>query len=121
MELHTFSSLKKEFLPHYKGCMEDADLAFVYFNPHTVQHKKLEPITTEMVYNGFDKSGLTVTTDSDALFSELASMDWGNANLLLMSSGTFDGKDLPEFSRKITGDPVVFKRGDWIKNPQSGL
>lgn len=121
MELHTFSSLKKEFLPHYKGCMEDADLAFVYFNPHTVQHKKLEPITPEMVYDGFDKSGLTVTTDSDALFSELASMDWGNANLLLMSSGTFDGKDLPEFSRKITGDPVVFKRGDWIKNPQSGL
>lgn len=121
MELHTFSSLKKEFLPHYQGTMDDADIAFVYFNPHTVQHKKLEPITPEMVYDGFDKSGLTVTTDSDALFRELASMDWQNTNLLLMSSGTFDGKDLPEFSRKITGDPVVFKRGDWIKNPQAGL
>jgi UDP-N-acetylmuramate: L-alanyl-gamma-D-glutamyl-meso-diaminopimelate ligase len=101
--------------------MEDADLAFVYFNPLTVEHKKLEPITPEMVSQGFDKPGLVVTTDSNALFSELASMEWENANLLLMSSGTFDGKDLPEIARKITGDPVVFKRGDWIKNPQSGL
>lgn len=121
MELHTFSSLKKEFLPQYKGCMEDADVAFVYFNPNTVAHKKLDPITPDMVYEGFAKNGLRVTTNSDQLFSELSSMEWGNANLLLMSSGNFDGTNLAEFSRRITGDPVKFKRGDWIKNPQGKL
>lgn len=121
MELHTFSSLKKEFLPQYEGCMNDADQAYVYFNPHTVEHKKLEPITPEMVADGFGKKGLIVTTDSDWLFAGLEKMDWDNTNLLLMSSGNFDGKDLPEFALKITGNPIKFRRGDWIKNPQGML
>ena len=98
MELHTFSSLKKEFLPHYRGCMDEADLAFVYFNPHTVEHKKLEPITKDQVYHAFDKKALKVCTDSDALFAELAGINWDDKNLLLMSSGNFDGKDPKKFA-----------------------
>ena len=46
MELHTFSSLKKEFLPQYEGCMAAANEAFVYFNPHTIENKRLEPVIT---------------------------------------------------------------------------
>lgn len=103
MELHTFSSLKKEFLPHYHHTMDEADEAYVYFNPHTVEHKKLEPITPEMVYEGFGKPGLRVTTDSEALFAELETKAWDHCNLLLMSSGNFDGKDLPALARRITG------------------
>jgi UDP-N-acetylmuramate: L-alanyl-gamma-D-glutamyl-meso-diaminopimelate ligase len=121
MELHTFSSLKKEFLPLYENSMEAADLAFVYYNPHTVKHKKLEPITPEMVSAGFGKPGLIVTTSSDELFQELETMDWSRSNLLMMSSGNFDGRDLPAFALKITGNPVKFRRGDWIKNPQGKL
>jgi UDP-N-acetylmuramate: L-alanyl-gamma-D-glutamyl-meso-diaminopimelate ligase len=104
MELHTFSSLKKEFLPHYRHTMDAADEAYVYFNPHTVEHKKLEPITPEMVFEGFGKTGLRVTTDSEALFTELVAKVWEDCNLLLMSSGNFDGKDLPAIARKITGE-----------------
>jgi len=99
MELHTFSSLKKEFLPHYRHTMDEADEAYVYFNPHTVEHKKLEPITPDMVSEGFATPGLRVTTDSDALFAELKRKNWTNSNLLLMSSGNFDGKDLPSFAQ----------------------
>lgn len=104
MELHTFSSLKKEFLPHYRHTMDAADEAYVYFNPHTVEHKKLEPITPEMVFEGFGKTGLRVTTDSEALFTELVAKVWEDCNLLLMSSGNFYGKDLPAIARKITGE-----------------
>ena len=107
MELHTFSSLKKEFLPHYRNSMDEADVAYVYFNPHTVEHKKLEPVTPEMVYEGFNKPGLKVTTDAEALFRELEETDLENTNLLLMSSGTFDGKDLAAFAQRITGIPEV--------------
>ncbi len=103
MELHTFSSLKKEFLPQYKHCMDEADVAFVYYNPHTVAHKKLEPITKQQVFESFGKEGLVVTTDSDALFAELQKQDWQNKNLLLMSSGNFDGKGLKEIAVKIVG------------------
>lgn len=121
MELHTFSSLKKEFLPHYQNAMEAADVAFVYFNPHTVAHKKLEPITPEMVAAGFAQEGLEVTTDSDALFERLSQMNWAGKNLLLMSSGNFDGKDLPAFAAEITGDPVKFRRSRWLKNPNGNI
>jgi UDP-N-acetylmuramate: L-alanyl-gamma-D-glutamyl-meso-diaminopimelate ligase len=121
MELHTFSSLKKEFLPHYNGSMDEADLAFVYYNPRTVEHKKLEPITPELVSEGFQKTGLQVFTDSGELFDLLEKMDWKESNLLMMSSGNFDGKDLPVFALKITGDPVKFQRGNWIRNPQGKL
>lgn len=101
MELHTFSSLKKDFLPLYKNSMEAADVAFVYFNPHTVEHKKLEPVSPELIYENFGKPGLIVTTDSDALFEKLKQMNWTNANLLLMSSGNFDGKNLPQIAEEI--------------------
>ena len=81
--------------------MNEADVAYVYYNPHTVAHKKLEPISKELVYEAFGKSSLIVSTDSDQLFSELLKMNWKNTNLLLMSSGNFDGKDLKEIARKI--------------------
>ncbi|MFV0345723.1 MAG: UDP-N-acetylmuramate--L-alanine ligase [Bacteroidales bacterium] len=101
MELHTFSSLKKEFLPQYKGCMDEADEAFVYFDPKTIEHKKLEPITAEQVAKAFAKTDLQVFTNSDELFDTIKSKHWKDANLLLMTSGTFSGKDLQETANGI--------------------
>ena len=103
LELHTFSSLKKEFLPQYKGSMDAADLAIVYFNPHTIVHKKLEPITELQVAEAFGSAGLMVYTDSDALFAFLKSQKWENANLLLMTSGNFSGKSLKLLAGEIIG------------------
>jgi UDP-N-acetylmuramate: L-alanyl-gamma-D-glutamyl-meso-diaminopimelate ligase len=98
LELHTFSSLKKEFLPQYKNSMDVADQAIVYFNPHTIEHKKLEPITGQQVSEAFDSPGLMVSTDSDQLFTFLKSQSWENANLLLMTSGNFSGKNLKDLA-----------------------
>lgn len=101
MELHTFSSLKKEFLPHYENTMSTADLAFVYFDPKTIEHKKLEPITKKQVEEAFGGTNLKVFTDSKELISELLSKDFENTNVLLMSSGNFTGVNLPELAEKI--------------------
>lgn len=97
MELHTFSSLSKAFLSHYHGCMNDADEAIVYFNPHTIAMKKLEPVTETEVYKAFGKENLKVFTDSQKLRDELNEKDWRNSNLLMMSSGSFDGIKPEEF------------------------
>ncbi|MBK5202738.1 MAG: peptidoglycan synthetase [Prolixibacteraceae bacterium] len=102
MELHTFSSLKKEFLPQYKGTMEMADEAYVFFNPMAVKQKQLIPITKKEVENGFEKKGLKVYTDAKKLFQKLLEEDWKEKNLLLMSSGTFAGTNLSEIAKKIT-------------------
>ena len=101
MELHTFSSLKKEFLPQYAGCMAAADEAFVYFNPATIEHKRLEPIRKKQVAEAFKTKGLRVFTDPEQLFDLLQSEEWENKNLLLMTSGNFSGKDMKQIAAAI--------------------
>lgn len=102
MELHTFSSLQKEFLPQYENCMHAADQAFVYFSPKTIEHKKLEPISTDQVFKAFGTENLKVFTDSSELFSMLKTIQWKNKNLLIMTSGNFSGMDLKGFAEEIT-------------------
>lgn len=92
MELHTFSSLKKEFLPQYKDAMKAADHAIVYFSPEVVAHKKLEPITKEQVFDGFG-GGVTVLNETSEVLALLRERNWNNSVLLMMSSGNFDGID----------------------------
>jgi UDP-N-acetylmuramate: L-alanyl-gamma-D-glutamyl-meso-diaminopimelate ligase len=98
MELHTFSSLNEEFLIQYKGCMDAPDLSIVYFSPKAIAHKKLEPITKEQVHQAFGRTDLLVFTDSSKLQDYLLSNEWENQNLLMMSSGNFDGVDLDKLA-----------------------
>jgi len=104
MELHTFSSLKKEFLPHYKNAMEKADVAIVYYSPEVVKHKKLEPISMEQVLDGFGGNVL-VMIDTAEVLAFINAQNWQNSVLLMMSSGNFDGIDYDilgeELSKKL--------------------
>lgn len=100
MELHTFSSLKKEFLPHYKDAMKAADIAIVYFNHDVVKHKKLEPITEQQVYEGFN-GGVTVYTQTEEVLNFIRQQNWDNSALLMMSSGNFDGINYEELADEI--------------------
>lgn len=92
MELHTFSSLTQVFLKQYHGTMEEADIRFVYYSKHALQLKKLPDLDPDQVTTAFG-DGVKVYTDSAKMVSELKKMDWNGANLLLMSSGNFDGID----------------------------
>lgn len=101
IELHTYSSLSQNFLSHYKGSLDKADIAKVYFNPHTLQLKKLPSITKEQVKEAFNNQKLEVYTNSNKLLQDLLNMDWENKNLLMMSSGNFDGIDFEELGIQI--------------------
>ena len=101
MELHTFSSLMADFLPQYKGCMAEADIAYVYFNPKVIEHKRLTPITAEEVKQAFGTDNIEVFTESLALQLRLQSLDYKNTALLMMSSGTFDGINVNEFAAQL--------------------
>jgi UDP-N-acetylmuramate: L-alanyl-gamma-D-glutamyl-meso-diaminopimelate ligase len=101
MELHTFSSQKKDFLPQYYMAMNSADKAYVYYDEHTIEHKKLDPITKEEVRAAFGGNNVKVFTNSDLLFTELSEIDWFNKNLLIMSSGNFSGKNINEFGKNL--------------------
>ena len=101
LELHTFSSLNKAFLPHYRGAMEAADRAIVYFTDHTLEMKKLPPISKEEVRQAFELDKLEVIKDNVELANQLQAEDWTNHNLLLMSSGNFGGWNLPDLANKL--------------------
>lgn len=101
MELHTFSSLTEDFLPQYAGCMEQADMAFVYYNPEVIQHKRLKEIDPEQVKNAFGGNNLEVFTDSAALQAKLRSLNYDNTALLFMTSGNFSGVQLIDFAEEL--------------------
>jgi UDP-N-acetylmuramate: L-alanyl-gamma-D-glutamyl-meso-diaminopimelate ligase len=103
MELHTFSSLNENFLKEYDGSMALADEAIVYFNKHTIEHKKLKPITEDQVKQAFGGNNIKVITDSNQLVETLLNMNFENKNLLMMSSGNFDGIDFNELGNKVLG------------------
>jgi UDP-N-acetylmuramate: L-alanyl-gamma-D-glutamyl-meso-diaminopimelate ligase len=97
MELHTFSSLTKEFLVEYNGAMDDADTAIVFYKKETIEQKRLEPISEQEVKAAFQRDDLMVFTNSQELQDHLQSIEWNGKNLLFMSSGNFGGIDVEDF------------------------
>lgn len=102
MELHTFSSLNENFLNEYAHSMDEADEAIVYFNPKTIEHKRLKPITEEMAKAAFQREDLKIFTDSAELKKYLTGREYAKSVLLMMSSGTFDGIDLKKLALEVT-------------------
>jgi UDP-N-acetylmuramate: L-alanyl-gamma-D-glutamyl-meso-diaminopimelate ligase len=101
MELHTFSSLNKKFLPQYAGTMAKANRALIYFSPEVVEHKRLESLSEEDVITAFGGTNIEIFTDSKALLAELESIKWKDKNLLMMSSGNFDGIDFQGVAKEL--------------------
>ncbi len=97
-ELHTFSSLNKDFLPQYARTMDNADVAIVYFNKHTLEHKKLPLLTVDDVKKGFARNDLIVFTDRNKMIRFLKKMDKTNSTILMMSSGNFSGIDMQKLA-----------------------
>ena len=83
--------------------MDAADEAIVYFNPHTLEHKKLAALSIDQVRNAFARQDIKVYNVSTNLKSYLENYSWNGEVLLLMSSGNFDGLNLNEFGKKIAG------------------
>ena len=96
LELHTYSSLNPEFLKEYKGALDAADSAVVFYSPHAVMIKKLEAIKREQIEGAFDRKDLVVFTNPADFKTYLFSQDYENTSLLLMSSGNYGGLDFQE-------------------------
>lgn len=100
-ELHTFSSLNKDFLSNYKGTYKSPDEAIVFFDQKVVEEKNYTPFTEAEIKDAFGRKDLIVFTDTNKLQSHLEAKAWKDHDLLFMSSGTFGGMDLAAFAEKI--------------------
>jgi len=96
LELHTYSSLNKDFLPQYRNCMDLADEPMVYYSHHALELKRLPELSPDDVKSAFNDERLLIFNDSKQMESYLLAMDLSQKDLLMMSSGNFDGLDLEE-------------------------
>lgn len=98
LELHTFSSLNKSFIPQYRNTMQAANKRIVYFNPHTLELKKLEPLSVSEVQAFFNDEELIVLNDANEISAVLKKLKSDNDALLFMSSGNFNNLNLNDLT-----------------------
>lgn len=93
-ELHTYSSLNKDFIHNYANSFDAADTAIIYLNPKAVSLKKLELMDEATLRAAFKRKDLQLFTVIEKLKKYLEEQDYHHCNLLLMSSGNYDDMDL---------------------------
>lgn len=94
-ELHTYSSLREDFLPGYKGSLSKADQAYVLFDPHVYTLKKMPVPEASKIEKTI--GDCRAFSDAEKLFDTLkAEMKeaGGKQVVLLMSSGNLGGYDI---------------------------
>ncbi|MCF6181158.1 Mur ligase family protein [Lutibacter sp.] len=102
LELHTYSSLNTEFLSEYKGALDNADTAVVFYSPHALEIKKLEKISSAQIKKAFERDDLIVYTNPTEFRDFLFSQNFRNTALLLMSSGDYGGLNFNKLEQVIT-------------------
>lgn len=100
MELHTFSSLNKNFLPQYRDTMQKADRPIVFYDPNVLLHKQLPALSVAEVAAGFNLPESAIVTTAAQLLSTLDSLTLDNTNLLVMTSGNLGGINIKEWVDK---------------------
>ena len=103
LELHTYSSFNPEFLKEYKGALDAADVAVVFYLPESVAIKKLDAVSPAQISSAFKRKDLEIHTNADEFKKYVFEQDFDNSVLLLMSSGNYGGIDLNELKSKIEG------------------
>ncbi len=101
-ELHTFSSLNRNFLEQYAGAMDQADRACVYFNPHALAMKKMAKLDKGEIKKSFGRSDLAVFDDEKKMKYWIETHTKRKASvLLMMSSGNFNGLNILKFAQQL--------------------
>jgi UDP-N-acetylmuramate: L-alanyl-gamma-D-glutamyl-meso-diaminopimelate ligase len=101
LELHTYSSLNPEFLNEYKGTLDAADVAVVFYSPHALEIKKLKVISQQQIADAFQRDDLIIYTNPIAFKDFLFAQQFNDISLLLMSSGNYGGLDFDELKNLI--------------------
>ena len=101
LELHTYSSLNAEFLKEYKGALNAADVAVVFYSPDAVKIKQLEEVTYDQIAQSFKRDDLIIYTNPQEFKDFLFAYDLNNSALLLMSSGNYGGLNFDEVKQLV--------------------
>ena len=101
LELHTYSSLNAEFLAEYKGALDKADKAVVFYSPHAVKIKQLDSVSEQQISNSFQRDDLIIFTNPTEFKEFLFSQKLDQSAVVLMSSGNYGGLDFEEIKQLV--------------------
>jgi len=104
LELHTYSSLNAAFLEHYKGALDAADTAVVFYSPQAIEIKKLESVSKTQIETAFERDDLIIYTEPELFKNYITSLEFSHKTVLLMSSGSYGGLDFEALKNKVS-DP----------------
>ena len=96
LELHTYSSLNAEFLSEYKGALDNADKAVVFYSPKAIEIKRLATISEAQIADAFERDDLIIYTNPTEFKDFLFKQNLDDTVLLLMSSGNYGGLSFDE-------------------------
>lgn len=102
LELHTYSSLNAAFMHEYAGALDPADLAGVFYSAHALEIKRMPDLSPEIIREGFANKDLVILNTRSALETFLGQQDFHNTNVLLMSSGDYEGLDFGGLKKYLT-------------------
>ena len=102
LELHTYSSLNASFLEQYRGALDAADEAVVFYSPEAVVIKELKEVSEQLIKDAFQRTDLKVFTSPSRFQEFLFSHDMDHTVLLLMSSGSYGGLDFDHLKKLIS-------------------
>ena len=102
LELHTYSSLNAAFLEEYRGALDAADKAVVFYSPDAVKIKKLDAVTSAQIAKAFQREDLIIYTNPQEFKAFLFAENLKNTALVLMSSGNYGGLDFEEVKQLVS-------------------
>ena len=101
LELHTFSSLNRDFIPQYAHTLDAADEAIIFYNPDTVKAKHMDIVPPDYIVHSFKRDDIDIIENTASLHQRLLESVQKEAVVLIMTSGNFGGLDIrKEFSDK---------------------
>ncbi len=95
LELHTFSSLNKNFLAQYRKTLKGLKHKIIFIDAHTLQMKNYPAISKAELVDAFGDDEILYATNVAELQQLVRNARNSGGNVfLMMSSGTFAGQDL---------------------------
>ncbi|MBD0333607.1 MAG: hypothetical protein ICV66_13250 [Chitinophagaceae bacterium] len=100
LELHTYSSLNENFMQEYRGSLQEADEAVVFYSRHALELKRLPDLRKEKIREGFGQERLQVFNNTAELENWLNDQEGQNSVFLFMSSGNYEGLNVEAWAKK---------------------
>ncbi|MEP7195373.1 MAG: Mur ligase family protein [Saprospiraceae bacterium] len=98
LELHTYSSLNKNFIVQYKNSLKEINKAIIFYDKKALEIKKMEIMSDEFIQDSFGSKEIEIVNDAEKL-KQLIQSNRENYDLtLFLGSGNWGGNDIKSLS-----------------------